>query len=153
MIKIASVKLYGCMLQDLEEQLEEEEAARQKLQLEKVNVDQRWKKLEEKFAELEDAHQKLLKEKKLMEERATELSSKLTEEEDKAKHVNKQRSKFEAQLQDVEDQLNKEKQVHRGVYIATSFKCLWYIVDCIRQRFNLDIFLEKIPFGIENVQS
>lgn len=42
----------------MEEQLEEEEQARQKLMLDKVNVDQRWKKLEEKHAELADSYEK-----------------------------------------------------------------------------------------------
>lgn len=51
-------------VQDLEEQLEEEEAARQKLQLEKVQCDARLKKLEEDCAVAEDSNAKLLKEKK-----------------------------------------------------------------------------------------
>lgn len=50
--------------QDLEEQLEEEEAARQKLQLEKVQCDARLKKLEEDCALADDSNAKLLKEKK-----------------------------------------------------------------------------------------
>lgn len=52
-------------LQDLEEQLEEEEAARQKLQLERVQCDGKLKKLEEELALSEDTNQKLLKEKKV----------------------------------------------------------------------------------------
>lgn len=43
----------------MEEQLEEEEQARQKLMLDKVNVDQKWRKLEEKHAELVDAYDKV----------------------------------------------------------------------------------------------
>lgn len=39
--------------------LEEEEAARQKLQLEKVNLDAKIKKIEEEFAILEDSNQKV----------------------------------------------------------------------------------------------
>lgn len=53
------------MVQDLEEQLEEEEAARQKLQLEKVQCDARLKKLEEDYALFEDSNSKLIKEKKV----------------------------------------------------------------------------------------
>lgn len=53
-------------LQDLEEQLEEEEAARQKLQLERVQCDGKLKKLEEELALSEDTNQKLLKEKKVI---------------------------------------------------------------------------------------
>lgn len=51
--------------QDLEEQLEEEEAARQKLQLERVQCDAKLKKLEEDLALSEDTNQKLIKEKKV----------------------------------------------------------------------------------------
>lgn len=39
--------------------LEEEEAARQKLQLEKVNLDAKIKKIEEDYAVLEDSNQKV----------------------------------------------------------------------------------------------
>lgn len=39
--------------------LEEEEAARQKLQLEKVSLDSKIKKIEEEFAVLEDSNQKV----------------------------------------------------------------------------------------------
>jgi myosin protein heavy chain len=46
-------------VQDLEEQLEEEEGARQKLQLEKVQCDAKIKKLEEEYALSEDTNQKV----------------------------------------------------------------------------------------------
>ncbi len=39
--------------------MEEEETARQKLQLEKVAADQRLKKIEEHYAALEDSNQKV----------------------------------------------------------------------------------------------
>ena len=52
-------------IQDLEEQLEEEEAARQKLQLERVQCDAKLKKLEEDLALSDDTNQKLVKEKKV----------------------------------------------------------------------------------------
>lgn len=45
--------------------MEEEEAARQKLQLERVQGDAKLKKLEEDLALSEDTNQKLLKEKKV----------------------------------------------------------------------------------------
>lgn len=51
--------------QDLEEQLEEEEGARQKLQLERVQCDSKIKKFEEELALSEDTNHKLLKEKKV----------------------------------------------------------------------------------------
>lgn len=47
--------------QDLEEQLDEEEAGRQKLQLEKVTADAKMKKCEEHILVLEDQNTKMLK--------------------------------------------------------------------------------------------
>lgn len=47
--------------QDLEEQLDEEEAGRQKLQLEKVTAEAKMKKFEEDILLLEDQNSKLLK--------------------------------------------------------------------------------------------
>ena len=49
------------VLQDLEEQLDEEEAARQKLQLEKVTAEAKIKKMEEDILQLEDQNSKFLK--------------------------------------------------------------------------------------------
>lgn len=46
---------------DLEEQLEEEEAARQKLQLEKVTADGKIKKMEDDILIMEDQNNKLTK--------------------------------------------------------------------------------------------
>lgn len=51
---------YLC-LQDLEEQLDEEEAGRQKLQLEKVTTEAKIKKSEEHVLVLEDQNTKMLK--------------------------------------------------------------------------------------------
>lgn len=48
-------------LKELEEQLEEEESARQKLQLEKVTTEAKLKKLEEDVLVLEDQNLKLAK--------------------------------------------------------------------------------------------
>lgn len=47
------------MSQDLEQQLDEEEAVRQKLQLEKVTTDAKLKKLEEDVMVLDDQNSKL----------------------------------------------------------------------------------------------
>lgn len=49
------------VIQDLEQQLDEEEAARQKLQLEKVTMDSKLKTLEEDVMALEDQTLKLSK--------------------------------------------------------------------------------------------
>lgn len=51
--------------QDLEEQLDEEEAARQKLQLDKVTAEAKIKKMEEDILLLEDQNSKFLKVKKM----------------------------------------------------------------------------------------
>jgi len=47
------------VFQDLEEQLDEEEAARQKLQLEKVTLDAKCKKMDEDINMLEDLQAKV----------------------------------------------------------------------------------------------
>lgn len=63
--KNINLDIFLFSVQDLEEQLEEEEGARQKLQLERVQCDSKIKKLEEEYALSEDTNQKLLKEKKV----------------------------------------------------------------------------------------
>lgn len=50
-----------CSTQDLEEQLDEEEGARQKLQLEKVTAEAKIKKMEEEILLLEDQNSKFIK--------------------------------------------------------------------------------------------
>lgn len=47
--------------QDLEQQLDEEESARQKLQLEKVTLEAKVKKVEEEALVLDDQNNKLIK--------------------------------------------------------------------------------------------
>merc|ERR1712043_129129 len=89
-------------IQDLEEQLEEEEAARQKLQIEKVQYDAKVKKYEEDLAMYEDGNQKSTKEKKLMEERLQDVMATLTEEEEKAKHLSKLKAKHESTIGELE---------------------------------------------------
>lgn len=53
--------LFLFFAQELEEQLEEEESARQKLQLEKVTTEAKLKKLEEDLIVFEDQNCKLAK--------------------------------------------------------------------------------------------
>lgn len=55
------MKISWFPLQDLEEQLEEEEAARQKLQLEKVTAEAKIKKLEDDVLLMDDHNNKLSK--------------------------------------------------------------------------------------------
>lgn len=50
-----------CSLQDLEEPLVEEEGPRQKLQLEKVTVEAKFKQMEEEILLLEDQNSKFIK--------------------------------------------------------------------------------------------
>lgn len=52
-------------LQDLEEQLDEEEATRQKLQLDKVTAEAKIKKMEQDILLLEDQNSKFLKVRRL----------------------------------------------------------------------------------------
>ena len=49
------------LYQDLEEQLDEEEGARQKLQLEKVTAEAKIKKMEDEILLLEDQNSKFIK--------------------------------------------------------------------------------------------
>lgn len=57
----SKIKLFVLFFQDLEQQLDEEEAARQKLQMEKVTTDAKLKKLEEEVMVLDDQNNKLNK--------------------------------------------------------------------------------------------
>uniref|UniRef100_A0A8C9ZCY7 Myosin, heavy chain 10, non-muscle n=1 Tax=Sander lucioperca TaxID=283035 RepID=A0A8C9ZCY7_SANLU len=102
------------ILHDLEsrEQLDEEEAARQKLQLDKVTAEAKIKKMEEDILLLEDQNSKFLKEKKLLEDRIGEMTSQLTEEEEKAKNLgkvkNKRRRKTRQELEKAKRKLDAE---------------------------------------------
>uniref|UniRef100_A0A673B8K2 Myosin-10-like n=1 Tax=Sphaeramia orbicularis TaxID=375764 RepID=A0A673B8K2_9TELE len=98
---------------DLEEQLDEEEAARQKLQLEKVTAEAKMKKFEEDILLLEDQNSKFIKEKKLMEDRINEMSSMLAEEEEKAKNLGKVKNKQEMMMVDLEERLKKEEKTRQ----------------------------------------
>lgn len=53
--------MFVLLIQDLEQQLDEEEAARQKLQVEKVTMDTKLKTLEEHVMVLDDQNNKLNK--------------------------------------------------------------------------------------------
>uniref|UniRef100_A0A8B9TU99 Myosin-9 n=1 Tax=Anas platyrhynchos TaxID=8839 RepID=A0A8B9TU99_ANAPL len=94
---------------ELEEQLEEEESTRQKLQLEKVTTEAKLKKLEEHMIVLEDQNLKLAKEKKLLEDRMSEFTTNLTEEEEKSKSLAKLKNKHEAMITDLEERLRREE--------------------------------------------
>ena len=94
--------------------LEEEEQARQKLQLEKVAADGKLKKMEEDLALNEDTNAKLLKEKRSLEERLSEANSQIVEEEEKSKQLGKLKNKYEAIIADLEERLRKEQQVWCG---------------------------------------
>uniref|UniRef100_A0A8C7DC67 Myosin heavy chain 10 n=1 Tax=Oncorhynchus kisutch TaxID=8019 RepID=A0A8C7DC67_ONCKI len=103
------------ILHDLEsrEQLDEEEAARQKLQLEKVTAEAKMKKFEEDILLLEDQNSKFLKEKKLLDDRVNEMMSQLTEEEEKAKNLGKTKNKQEVMMVDLEERLKKEEKTRQ----------------------------------------
>ena len=95
-------------IQDLEEQLEEEEAARQKLQIEKVQVEAKMKQLEEQVIASDDYKDKFGKEKKGLEEKLSDVSATLAEEEEKAKHLLKLKAKHESTIGELEDKMRKE---------------------------------------------
>uniref|UniRef100_A0A8C9VP84 Myosin heavy chain 10 n=1 Tax=Scleropages formosus TaxID=113540 RepID=A0A8C9VP84_SCLFO len=101
------------ILHDLEEQLDEEEAARQKLQLEKVTAEAKIKKMEEDILLLEDQNSKFTKEKKLLEDRVSEMTSLLAEEEEKAKNLGKLKNKQEMMMVDLEERLKKEEKTRQ----------------------------------------
>lgn len=63
----STLLLTSICLQDLEQQLDEEEAARQKLQLEKVTLEAKMKKIEDDVMVLDDQNNKLMKVRKEME--------------------------------------------------------------------------------------
>lgn len=111
----------------MEAHIAEEEDARQKLQLEKVAVEGKVKKLEEDILLMEDQNNKLHKvrrgrfcllrrvlhclthlpcsqERKLMEERMADMSSNLAEEEEKSKNLTKLKNKHESMISDLEGQ-------------------------------------------------
>lgn len=60
LLRRALIILYSC-LKDLEDHLEEEEDARQKLQLEKVTCEAKIKKLEDDILVMDDQNNKLQK--------------------------------------------------------------------------------------------
>uniref|UniRef100_A0A3Q1G894 Myosin-11-like n=1 Tax=Acanthochromis polyacanthus TaxID=80966 RepID=A0A3Q1G894_9TELE len=93
---------------DMEQQLQEEDA-RQKLQLEKVAVEGKVKKLEEDVLIMEDQNSKLQKERKLLEERMADMSSNLAEEEEKSKNLTKLKAKHESMISDLEVRMKKEE--------------------------------------------
>uniref|UniRef100_A0A8C3IX97 Myosin heavy chain 10 n=1 Tax=Chrysemys picta bellii TaxID=8478 RepID=A0A8C3IX97_CHRPI len=94
-------------------QLDEEEGARQKLQLEKVTAEAKIKKMEEEILLLEDQNSKFLKEKKLTEDRIAECTSQLAEEEEKAKNLAKLKNKQEMMITDLEERLKKEEKTRQ----------------------------------------
>lgn len=77
----------------MEEQLEQEEQARQKLQLEKASLEHKYQASQNQMSELEGAKERLLKEKKHADDRLVQLSQKQTQEDERAKQSGKLRSK------------------------------------------------------------
>merc|ERR1719342_841104 len=102
-------------IQDLEEQLEEEEAARQKLQIEKVQAEAKMKQFEEQVLASDDYKEKFSKEKKLLDEKLSDVTATLAEEEEKAKHLVKLKAKHESTIGELEDKLRKDNQQKQEV--------------------------------------
>uniref|UniRef100_A0A8C2K2R9 Myosin, heavy chain 14, non-muscle n=1 Tax=Cyprinus carpio TaxID=7962 RepID=A0A8C2K2R9_CYPCA len=107
---LGSVNITVSFSQDLEEQLEEEEGTRQRLQLEKVTLESKVKSLEAETLTVGEQRDRLSKEKKQLEERLNEVSDQLTEEEEKVKSLNKLKNKQEAVIADLEERLKREEQ-------------------------------------------
>uniref|UniRef100_A0A183CL57 Myosin heavy chain n=1 Tax=Globodera pallida TaxID=36090 RepID=A0A183CL57_GLOPA len=106
---------YGLRIEENEDSqsklLEQGEQARQKLQLDKKNVDLKLKELQELYAELQDAFAKLQAEKQSLEARIGLLSNQLQEEEDKNKQSVKYRHKLEAQLNELTEKYQFERKL------------------------------------------
>ncbi|GMT17075.1 hypothetical protein PFISCL1PPCAC_8372, partial [Pristionchus fissidentatus] len=100
---------------DLETQLEEEERARQKTQLEKLSSEQRAKKAEEDRSEVTDTVAKLTREKKSVEEKAAALSNRLIEEEERHKALQKLRHRLDASIQELQGELKTEKDMRAAM--------------------------------------
>ena len=80
-------------VKDLEAQLEEEEQARQKLILDRKNMDNRLKELQDKYAQVQDAYDRLQAEKRGIEDKYEQLSNQLQAEEERSKQGIKYRQK------------------------------------------------------------
>lgn len=79
----------------MEIQLEGEEQTRQKLQLDKKNMDNKLKELQERFAQVQDSYDRMHAEKRSIEDKFAQLSNQLQEEEEKGKQGLKYRQKVE----------------------------------------------------------
>nr|XP_042712142.1 myosin-10-like [Chrysemys picta bellii] len=95
----------ACERMDLEEQLEEEEAARQKLQLEKVTTESKLKKMEEDLLLLEDQNSKLHKPAAL----TRSLPRRLEEEAAQKNQVLKALRELQAQLTELQEDVETER--------------------------------------------
>jgi myosin protein heavy chain len=80
-------------VKDLENQLEEEEQARQKMLLDKKNVENRLKELQDRLSQIQDSYDRLQAEKRSIEDKYSQLSNQLMEEEEKSKQSAKFRKK------------------------------------------------------------
>merc|ERR1712061_593288 len=99
----------------LEEQLEEEEAARQKLQIEKVQAEAKMKQFEEQVLASDDYKEKFSKEKKILDEKLSDVMATLAEEEEKSKHLAKLKAKHESTIGELEDKLRRDNQQKQEV--------------------------------------
>lgn len=73
--------------------MEEEEQARQKLILDRKNIDNRLKELQDKYAQVQDSYDRLQAEKRGIEDKFAQLSNQLQEEEERSKQGIKYRQK------------------------------------------------------------
>ena len=114
--------------------VEEEESAKQKLQLERNQLESRVKTVEADLISQEDSNTKLSKDKKLLEEKLTETQVALAGEEDKSKNLTKVKNKQEQTIADLEGRIRREEQVcmtAQFCWLITDL-CLGLFVSCVK---------------------
>ena len=101
--------------------LADEGNARQKLSIEKQQLENKLKQLEETLATKDDSIGKIARDRAHLETRLKDTQSALEEEEDKGKALAKQRVKLESSIADLEEKLAKEEKVGWGNLISLTF--------------------------------
>ncbi|KAJ3601423.1 hypothetical protein NHX12_032391 [Muraenolepis orangiensis] len=107
--------LHDLESRELEEQLDEEEAGRQKLQLEKVTAESKMKKYEEDILVLEDQNSKFLKRLKKEEKGRQELEKAKRKLDGESSDLQEQIGEFQAQVEELKLQLTKREEEAQGL--------------------------------------
>ncbi len=91
--------------------LEEEERTRQKLQLERTQLENKIKSLEDIVAKLQNDHGKIQKEYKTLSDKHQEILKTIQDQEEKIKNLLLIKTKLESQCNDLEERLKRETEV------------------------------------------